>query len=1106
MGQQREFVFSKRRLYFSFSAIALLMIFSGYFYFRYEVESVREEKYHDLRVISGLKIDQILQWRKERYAEAIFFSSNENFIRHAVTLASRKDTLAANTYFTSRLGTTGRSHTYENIFVVQGNHRVLFSLNPDQILLHSQTRAFIDSAHSADTIYFSDFYFCPSHDNIHLDIVAPLKDKSYGGQLAVVFRVDPSTYLFPLIQAWPTSSKTSETLILRQDGDSVLFLNNLRHWDNPAMNTRISMDELEVPAVQALLGYEGIFEGVDYRGTEVLSSVQKVPGTPWYMIAKVDKREIFSEMYFIGMAILLFILMMILFTGATLIWYYHYQQRNIFRRLFRKEKELWESQESFRTTLYSIGDAVITTDVEGRVQRMNPVAENLTGWKEAEAAGHSLSEVFHIINEYSRQPVENPVSRVLESGKVVGLANHTLLIRRQGDEIPIADSGAPIRDESGEVQGVVLVFRDQTYERMVRRRIEDNEAKLIKAQKIAQLGSWEFLPNRHKATWSDEMFVLTGFNPESGVPSLKDFMNRVRDEDREILQKALNPSEDNAQDVIMDLRFFHPENGVRYLIIRIERESGPDKDEQKLSGTLQDITELRHAESEREKALKALKESEAKYRNLFNNAQVGIFRTTLVDGLPLEINRTYAQLAGYDTVEDCKADFMAADSYVDPAVRNRLISILLHQGEVNNFEAELIRRDGTHFWIIFSARLNRDKEYIEGALVDITQRKHTETELMAAKEHAEESDRLKSAFLANLNHEIRTPMNAIVGFTDLLNEELPAETMSKYIATINLNADHLLKIIDDVLAMSRLESEKIPLDVQPFELRELFDGLYANFSQRKSKDSVQISCTVPAELEELKIEADRDKIHQVMSGLLSNAIKYTAEGTIEFGCTTQGPKLIFYVKDTGMGITQKELPFIFNRFYRGERAQQSIIRGTGLGLSIARSLVSLLGGEIWVESEPEQGSVFYFSIRLTHAGNIATAPKLFEPSGGLLNEVNVLIAEDEITNYQYLEELLKPVVNQIGYATNGQEAVSLMENQNFNLVLMDIKMPVMDGLEATRLIKQKFPLVPVIAQSAYTQPEEKHKAFEAGCDAYLSKPIRKAELLKQIKAFFPKRN
>ncbi len=287
--------------------------------------------------------------------------------------------------------------------------------------------------------------------------------------------MDPSQFIYPLIQTWPTPSQSAETLLVRQEDGKAVFINELRFRFNSAFQFSFPLTRLDIPAVQAVLGRTGEFIGSDYRGIPVLADLQALPGTNWFLVSKVDQSEVFAELRY--RSILGIIILGLLFTlsGFSLSLLYNRAQQNYLKEKLEAEQEKTKAQDLFRTTLYSIGDAVITTDTLGLIQNLNHAAEVLTGWKEEDALKHHIYEVFKIKNEFSGSPVNNPIDRVLKEGVVVGLANHTILTAKDGREFPISDSGAPIKDISGETVGVVLVFKDMTSDYRLQQSLQVSE-------------------------------------------------------------------------------------------------------------------------------------------------------------------------------------------------------------------------------------------------------------------------------------------------------------------------------------------------------------------------------------------------------------------------------------------------------------------------------------------------------------------------------------------------------------------------------------------------------------------------------------------------------
>jgi len=446
-------------------SISLLLSGFGYLYYLFEKKSITKAKHEEIEAVAKMKISQIVQWRKGRIAE-IEVTTQANFLVDAIKeWLKDKYNKPLETKIINSLVLRKDNYIYEDIFLVSVVGEPLISTHAGTVRLDSVTGLKVLEAARNGRIESTDLYYCPVHKKIHYDLIAPVADNNHLPIAVLIFRVDPEKYLYPLVRSWPMPGKTSETLLVRKDGNDVLFLNELRMQKNTALKLRIPLTHTGIPAVKAVLGYRGTFEGDDYRNVPVVSYIGPIPDTPWFMVAKVDKSEIYAELKYRAVVITIFTFVLIVFviTGISLI--YKSRQKNIYQNLLLKEKELNAAYQEFKTTLYSIGDAVITTDDHGTIRHLNPVAELLTGWKESEASGIPVEKVFTIISEESRDVAESPIDRVLLEGIIVGLANHTILISKDGKETPIADSGAPIKNETGEISGVVLVFRDQTDER-----------------------------------------------------------------------------------------------------------------------------------------------------------------------------------------------------------------------------------------------------------------------------------------------------------------------------------------------------------------------------------------------------------------------------------------------------------------------------------------------------------------------------------------------------------------------------------------------------------------------------------------------------------------
>jgi PAS domain S-box-containing protein len=375
-------------------------------------------------------------------------------------------------------------HGYNDVLLADAEGEVRLSLSGCLDPLHPDAARTLAEAFRTRRVVLTDLHFGSTGDVPHMAAIAPLWTESEGDPAplgAVLLQSDARQFLYPLIQSWPTTSASAETLLVRQDGEAVLFLNELRHQRDTALRLRIPISRRDVSAVMAVLGREGVVQSRDYRGVDVFSDLRAIPDSSWFLVTKIDSAEALEVLQRESTLILMWLAACAVSsaTAVGLIWVLH---RNAhFRELFLAEAARRKIEERYRTTLLSIGDGVIATDSNGHVEFANPVAEELTGWPQQEACGKPLEEVFVIVKEDSRQPVESPVHRVIREGTVARRANQALLIARDGVERPIANSGAPIRGDQGEISGAVLVFHDQTQERAARRALQESAAELAAA-------------------------------------------------------------------------------------------------------------------------------------------------------------------------------------------------------------------------------------------------------------------------------------------------------------------------------------------------------------------------------------------------------------------------------------------------------------------------------------------------------------------------------------------------------------------------------------------------------------------------------------------------
>jgi len=510
----------------------------------------------------------------------------------------------------------------------------------------------------------------------------------------------------------------------------------------------------------------------------------------------------------------------------------------------------------------------------------------------------------------------------------------------------------------------------------------------------------------------------------------------------------------------------------------------------------------------RKKTEDALRETEELYRTLFEaaNDRIGLYT---VDGEALLLNSAFYESVGYT-----REEFLALDqrAMIHPEDRERLDleGKELYEKGYSAHEYRVLHKNGTYLHmsskIVFVHREEDEKDLILFIMRDITERKQSIKELEKAKEKAVESDKLKSAFLANMSHEIRTPMNSIIGFSNLLNKsDLENEERELYVSRIVSNSELLLTLITDIIDLAKIESGQVTMNYGRLLISELFAEMKQHASdeaRRLQKENLEIHTRV--EVEECVVEADALRITQVLKNLINNAIKFTAEGSVEIGCTLDGPgqTVVLYVKDTGIGIAPEHFDVIFDQFRQVDGSNTRKFGGTGLGLAICHNLVKLMEGRIWVESVPGKGSIFQVELPLKSPSlkkqDEPPVDKVFATDESKL-EMSILAVDDEPHTLELYQALLNSLGHSVRTAENGYEALRLLEQFPApDLILMDVQMPVLSGTDILKIIRERHPDVQVVAQSAHALVGDKERFMKEGYDEYLPKPFTSIQLEKVI--------
>jgi len=1241
-----------------FILLSIVVWYLGTLYYHSQRDRIKVEKQSELSAIANLKANEIITWKKERLNDADLISGNQLYRDGILSLIKGKNGVSRNK-IENWLNLMLELYDYESVILLDDKKNIVLSLPVGNNLINhkfsygelSQNTSILTDLHISDTV----------SSKPELDLIIPLQENTedssrrYG---TLIFLINPEKFLFPLLQEWPTASTTSETILIKKENNSAVYLNELRNIKNTALKLRESIDDTSKVTSMAVRGIFGIFEGIDSKGTEVLSFIKPIPIYNWLLIVKVDKDEIYSGIKERAELIRILIFVIILLQGILLTQFWRHQRFKYYKTQYAYQLQREALTKHFNYMIKYANDAILLVNMEGQIIEANEKAKSMYGYTEDEILnlhvsalrppetrkfykdvindiikeGDKVFEVEHIKKDGTVFTIENSVRvieiegnkyfqsiirditerkeaerKIIESeaelrALLVSMKDMILVLDSESRIVKIGPSnlellfkppeeimGKTLRETipakqaelfqsyfdivsrtrktinveySVPIKGkmkwfesslsplgsnkVILVARDVTERKFKERKIEQL-TKIYKVlsnvnQAIVRFRNSEDLFNevcriivedgKYKMAWIGLINDSTGeLEIKSKYGNNSDYIEHIK--------FNLNSNENVVGPVVITLktgrnsicnnieveykipdppwRKLALENGFKSIAAFAIRSLG------KPSGVLaiysgenesfryNEIQLFDELASNLNYALEFF-EKEELIRKLSSGIQHSFISIAITDlnGMIEFVNPKFTESTGYSVEELIGKDIRKLRPQNMWAEEDdRLWEILREKGEWSG-ELPIQKKTGEVYWeFAVMSPIKNDKGEITHLLSvkeDITRRKEAEEELRIAKERAEEANRLKSNFLANMSHELRTPMTGILGFAELMNNELQETELKEMAGMILKGGIRLTDTLNSILDLSSIEANKIEIKIQKKNIVELIKDSVRLFELSANQKGVYVKFLPDRDTPIAKI--DERLFIQVMNNLINNAIKFTDTGEIKILCgkqeTDDGEFVFIKVKDTGIGISQKDLDKIFEPFRQVSEGLNRKYEGTGLGLTLSKKFIELMGGKLTVESKISKGSVFTVLLPIGQESNdsFKTADVSKADNSGRVfdNPPNILHVEDDMLGRKVVKVLLKKECN-VTSLEDGESAIQLARNERFDLVLMDINLRGISGIETAKALRTipGFESTPIVAVTAYAMVGDREEFIKNGCTHYLSKPFTKESLIKVIK-------
>jgi PAS domain S-box-containing protein len=1091
-----------------FAVLTAIIIVAGYAYYLNGKKQIRQSQEANLGIIANLKAEQLINWREERIADARTIAEGPFFlINYEEWLNAGRKNDQYKKLLIKRLMVYQADNKYHSVAILDKNGKI--NLGTDEqysatgICLSDNFKKIIRTG----KIIFGDFYFCSYSHKILLDVLAPIISQQGGNNIllgVLVLTIDPNEYLYPLLQSWPALSKTSETLLVRREGDYAVYLNELRHKNGTALSLRMPASEQKLPAAMALRGQEGIVNGYDYRGIAVLGFIKHIPDSNWYMIVKTDYSEVYSPLNRIILLLVIAAFLLIALSGASIWLIFTLQNRRHYENLYLAEDERQKAQDALKESEFKYRNFFELSNDGMTIYRNNRIINcNLSASKIFRTPIENIigKHFWDFLPEYqpdgrlSIEAGKGPVRLVMQDKPNV---SGFLFLRGDGTTF----------DGEITINSIVLngeryyqtIVRDVTERRQAEEALKESE---LKYRTLFELSNDSMTIYRNDRIIDVNQAMLQLFRVDSDQAlghQAWDFLPEYQPDGRLSVESAKESLRHigNTEQLTKEFRYLRGDGTTFDGEVTVS--SAVLSGDRYYQTIIRDITE-------RNQAAQAIRQSEEKYRSLLNNASDTILIADLKNNI-IEVNRNAEILFGYSLPELLQLNVMD----IHPQTELSIIRTFFEYTANNEFgsinDTSIRKKNGEIVPVDITASVIEygGTKVIQGIYRNITERKLAEEERQRLEDRLQRAEKMESLGMlaGGVAHDLNNVLGIIVGYSELLLHEIKEQpSLRKRIKNILNSGERATEIVQDLLTLARrgVPTRQV-ININAIILDYLKTPEFLRFS------SFHLRVNIKTEMETDLLSIMGSPIHltKTIMNLISNAAEAMPDGGIitiktenryldrpvkGYDDVKTGDYSVLIVTDTGEGISAEDINRIFEPFYTKKVMGRS---GTGLGLSVVWGTVKDANGYIDVQSEQGKGTSFILYFPVTRE------EVLPQPISVLLPQLmgkgeSILVVDDIMEQRELASQILEKLGYRVNMAASGEEALSYLQDHPVDIIVLDMLMePGMDGLQTYEKILELNPRQKAIIVSGFSETDRVQKAQALGAGAYVKKPYMQVQL------------